>query len=234
MDPFGFGLGAATGQPSASGTPRPSTQPGANPMFMDGYRHILEQLLGGIGQQPQPQEPQPNNNNIHNPFPPHIGPFQQQEAFRPAGQYQQQGHYQPPQPGASQQGGIYPGMGQGHILGGQPQAPQPVPQPQVPRNTRRFHYSMTTVGPDGRIHHISNDPESRPDVAGGRQIPVPTLNDFLGMHGQGNARGGGPNAGVEPGFEDPFGYHPLGMMLRQLMEGMAPIHGERGDYLPYV
>jgi hypothetical protein len=24
------------------------------------------------------------------------------------------------------------------------------------------------------------------------------------------------------------------MMLRQLMEGMAPIHGERGDYLPYV
>jgi hypothetical protein len=42
----------------------------------------------------------------------------------------------------------------------------------------------------------------------------------------------GPNG--EPGYEDPFGYHPLGMMLRQLMEGMTPVHGQRGDYLPYV
>jgi hypothetical protein len=208
-------------------------------MFMDGYRHILEQLLGGIGQRGQPQDPQFNNPNVNNNnhFHQPLGPFQQQEAFRTPGPFQQQGQYQQPQQGVFPQGMF---QGFGHVMGGggqQPQrGPQPVPQPQVPRVTQRFHYSMTTVGPDGRVHHISNDP---PGVAGegGRQIPVPTLNDFLGMHGQGNVRGGGPNAGGgggEPGFEDPFGYHPLGMMLRQLMEGMAPIHGERGDYLPYV
>ena len=74
----------------------------------------------------------------------------------------------------------------------------------------------------------------------GRQVPVPSLEDFLGIHGMpsygaggptqgGNAGGGGQNYG-----QDSFGPGSLGMMLRQLMESVTPMHGDPGDYLRYV
>ena len=246
MDPFGFGSGQAQQGAGAgtSGTPRPQ---GADPTLNE-YRNILEQLRTGNQQRALEDfyRPPPNfnnnNNNPNNPFQQsRVGPFQQQDAFRPQEQYQQPGQYPqqgggqfPPQGSPSFLGGLY--QGQRHVLGAQPQGPQPVPQPQVPWNTRGFHYSMTTVGPDGRVHHISNGSGFQPHVAGGGQIPVPTVNDFLEMHG--NTGGGGAGgAGIPPAegppIENPYGDHPLGMML-YLMERLAPIHGQRGDYLPYV
>lgn len=243
MDPFGFGSGQ-TQQGVGAGPPGPSQPQGTNPILMDGYRHILEQLLGSVGQPPAQFAPRTQNTNHHhpnNPFAqqPRIGPFQQHQAFHPQNPFQPQGQYPQQSAGPFQapgspffHGGLYPRPG--HVLGTQPRIPQPVPQPQVPRSTTRFHYSMTTVGPDGRVHHVSNDPERQPNVAGGRQIPVPTLNDFLEM--QGNTRGadrGGRGSMDEPAFDESFGYHPLGLMLQRIMEGITP-HGERGDYLPYV
>lgn len=85
---------------------------------------------------------------------------------------------------------------------------------------------MTTVGPDGRVRHISNNPRS--DSPMPAQIPVPTLEDFLGMHGH-------PGFGTQAGaYDEPFGPGSVGLMLRHLMERVAPIHGSSGDYLPFV
>ena len=69
-------------------------------------------------------------------------------------------------------------------------------------------------------------------------MPVPTLEDFLGMHdmpgyGAGGAGGGGGGGGQNYG-QDSFGPGSLGMMLRQLMESVTPMHGDPGDYLRYV
>jgi len=94
---------------------------------------------------------------------------------------------------------------------------------------------MTTMGPDGRVHRYTNDPDMAneafgPAGAGGRQIPVPTLNDFLGMHAPGQG-GYGPDGGRD----DPFNQGGVAQLLRQLMTSMnGPIAGNRGDYLPYV
>lgn len=80
---------------------------------------------------------------------------------------------------------------------------------------------------------VTNDSDApdNPMMQGGRQIPVPTLNDFLGMH-HGPAAGAVPNGNRNEEWE---AYGPLGVMLRQFMEGgMLPLHGERGDYLPMV
>jgi hypothetical protein len=189
-------------------------------MFLDGYRNILEQLLGGIGQNGGQQ------NGARSPtheYPPYPG--QQPNYGAPNGI--PNGVYNPfpvpPQNYGTPNGARSP-YGPGHILGG---TPQPQYQPQ-PRPTRRVHYSVTTIGPDGRVHHITN--ESRPDspLPGGRQVAVPTLENFLEMHNQ--------HLRPEPGtdYEDPFGGGQLGMMLRHIMESVTPIHGSRGDYLPYV
>jgi hypothetical protein len=197
MNPFGFGAVPQnrTATPNAANA-APAGQP-ANPMFMDGYRNILEQLLGGIGQRPGAQP-------AANPF----DPYPQQQ----------------------QQNRNIHNHAHGHVLGG---LPQPVPQPNVPGRTSRFRYTMTTIGPDGRMQTVTNEsdnPLDNPMMAGGRQIPVPTLDDFLGMHH-------GPPGGAVPNGERnerEYGYGPLGMMLRQFMEGMGPVHGQRGDYLPMV
>jgi len=173
-------------------------------MFMDGYRHILEQFLGGMGRQNGSLPPEPN-------YPPYQQPPQS---------------YRIPNGHATRQSF----QGQGHSLGGGPPRPQqPAPNQQPPPPTRRFHYSVTTYGPGGRIHHISSD--SRPDspLSDGRQIAVPTLDDFLRMH---EHPGFGPQAGRD--YEGPLSPGSLGMFLQQLMESVAPIHGDRGDYLPFV
>ena len=112
--------------------------------------------------------------------------------------------------------------------------PHPQPQPQSQANpTRRFHYSATIIGPDGQIRTYSNNSD-RPDspFPGGPtgQVAVPTLQDFLGMHNA-NARYGQQPMGANP--EDPFGGN-VGMMLRNILESVTPIHGNRGDYLPFV
>jgi hypothetical protein len=198
-DPFGFGgttYPNANASPSPASQHRPTPQP-QNPLFMEGYRDILEQLLAPQSQIPQQQ---PNGIRASSPYP------------------------QPQSPSVS--GPFY---GQGHRLGGTPQ-PVPQPQPTGARSTApgpRFHYSVTTYGPDGRVHHMSNHPNQ--SDFNGRQIPVPSLNEFLGMH-QVHPDG---SMGRPSEFGDPFNGGPLGLMLRQFMERMVPMQGNRGDYLPY-
>jgi hypothetical protein len=150
-------------------------------MFMEGYRTILEQLLGGLSQ-PGVRGPQPN----------------QQQGFG----------------------------GQGIPAQGQRSAP---------RSTGHFHYSVTTVGHDGRVHRYTNNSRPESPISGGRQIPVPTVTDFLGMQ----------NVGVEPDggqqhfhtTQGPFAEGSLQTMLRSLMETLGPMHGmlgNPGDYIPHV
>jgi hypothetical protein len=136
---------------------------------------------------------------------------------------------------------------QGHTLGGTPgqstssttsASGQAQGQQETRPTTRRFHYSVTTYGSDGRVHHITNSPNPRSD-SDGRQVPVPTLEDFLGLHAMpGNTFGGAPTQGgggaQNYGGEDTFASGSLGLMLRHLMESVAPIHGDPGDYLRYV
>jgi hypothetical protein len=207
-------------------------------MFMDGYRNILEQLLGGIGQPGSTATAANGGARIPNQdYPPFPG--------QPPQRISTWGH-----PIASQPTFL---QGQGHTLGGTPGqstssttpgAGQAQEQQQTRPTTRRFHYSVTTYGSDGRVHHITNSPNPRSDspMSDGRQVPVPTLEDFLGLHGMpGNTfggvptqGGGGGGGGQNYGGEDAFASGSLGMMLRHLMESMTPIHGDPGDYLRYV
>ena len=186
-------------------------------MFMDGYRNILEQLLGGLDQ--VRNGPQPAQN-----YPP---------------RYPTQPPQQPADPSR-----FAPFPVDGPSLGtGAPQ-PQPQPQPQQPRG--HFHYSVTTYGPDGTVRQYTNSPRPDTPMAGGRQIVVPTLEDFLGMHM-------GAHMGATSGFPPPYGsaarggtaqapypqrpedpYLAVGgplNMLAQMLESMAPLHGNPGDYL---
>jgi len=177
---------------------------------MDGYRTILEQLLGGLDQvhnRPQPAQ------NYHPTQPPQQPADPSRFAPFPADR--------PP------------------LATGAPQ-----PQPQQPR--RHFHYSVTTYGPDGTVRQYTNSPRPDTPTAGGRQIAVPTLEDFLGMHmgahmgapyafppPQGSAaRGGTAQAPYPQGPENPYVAigGPLNM-LAQMLGSMAPLHGNPGDYL---
>ena len=63
-------------------------------------------------------------------------------------------------------------------------------------------------------------------MAEGRQIAVPTIQDFLGMHAH-----PGYISTSQPSYVDGMGGGPLGMMLRHMMENMTPLHGNPGDYL---
>jgi len=196
---------------------------------MDGYRNILEQLLGGIGG--HPGSTANGGTRIPNQDYP-LFPGQ------PPQRISTWGH-----PIASQlpvlQGGS-PGQFPSFTTssGGEQGQGQ-----QQSRPTRRFHYSVTTYGPDGRVHHITNSPNPRSDspMPEGRQVPVPTLEDFLGLHAMpphmyggvpASAQGGG--AGQTYSGEEAFASGSLGMMLRHLMESVTPIHGDPGDYLRYV
>ena len=218
QDPFGFGAYQQNQNPSSTTSSASSGQP-PNPMHMDGYRNILEELLGGIGYPPATA-----NGSTHIPnhdYPPFPGPSPQQPSswggpLVPQPIFQGPGHFL-----ARTQGQSTP-----TTSGGQSQQSRPI---------RRFHYSVTTYGPDGRVHHISNHPRSDTPLPEGRQVPVPTLEDFLGLHGMPpygggpTTQGGGPNYG-----EDPFSPGSLGTILRQLMESVAPMHGDPGDYLRHV
>jgi hypothetical protein len=104
--------------------------------------------------------------------------------------------------------------GPGNTLGSGASSPQPQSTPQ-----RRFHYSFTTYGPDGSVRHFSSDPQSGPAMPPGRQIAVPTVPDFLGLHSLMGPYPGGAQGG------DPY------MMIRNLLEGVMPMHGNFGDYL---
>ena len=193
-DPFGYGSGQNTSSSSSA--------PPMNPMLMDGYRHILEQLFGGIGQVAR----QPNQD-----YPPFPGQSSQAWAT-------------PPNPPRS------PFAGTGQPLGASPPPPPPPlpPQQQPGGNTRRFHYSVTTYGPGGITHHSNITPQSASPLPEGRQIAVPTLQDFLWMH----THPGYPTTGQpQMGYDDPFGAGSVGMMLRHMMQSMAPIHGNPGDYI---
>ena len=221
-------------QPQTPASTTPASNPGqpTNPMFMDGYRNILEQLLGGIGQPGSTTTAATSGtrmpNQDHPPFP--RQPPQRTSTW---------GH-----PILSQPTFLQP---EGHTLGGTPgqstssttsAAGQAQGQQEPRPTTRRFHYSVTTYGSDGRVHHITNSPNPRSD-SDGRQVPVPTLEDFLGLHGMpGNSFGGVPTQGGGGGQiyagEDAFASGSLGLMLRHLMESVAPIHGDPGDYLRYV
>ena len=88
-----------------------------------------------------------------------------------------------------------------------------------------------TVGPDGRVSHISSSDSDNlhPDVSG-RQVPVPTIDDFLNVN-RSHPDGSPPGTRPPPDFDDLLG--PLGLMLRQFMGGPASLHGSRGDYVPY-
>jgi len=186
---------------------------------MDGYRNILEQLLGGIGQPGSTANGGATRipNQDYPPFP---------------GQPSQRSTWGGPIP--------FTFPGQGYTLGGTPGGSSGAGQAQGGQQTRpprRFHYSVTTVGPDGRVRHMTNSPRSDSPMPEGRQVPVPTLEDFLGLHGMpaygpgGHTQGGGNGQNYG---QDPFGPGSLGMMLRQLMESVAPMHGDPGDYLRYV
>lgn len=170
---------------------------------MDGYRNILEHLLGSIG---QPQQPPPSHppNQDNPPF-----PGQQRQFW-----------------GSTTSSGSFPGpFPATGIQLDDATATSPSQQPRRP--TRQFHYSMTTYGPDGAIHHISSNPRPGSPMPEGRQIAVPTLEDFLGMH----AGHPGYAAGGVSGYDqDPFSNGSIGMMLQHMMQGMT-IHGNPGDYL---
>jgi hypothetical protein len=190
LDPFGYGSGAYPHHPTSGATP-PNPSQLSNPMFMDGYRTILEQLLGGIGQATLQQQPPPSVPNQDNP--PYPG----------------QGRYTW---GSTSTSSSF--QGPSIRLGGT--ANSPSPQPQQPLPTRHFHYSMTTYGPDGTVRHISSNSPPDSQTPEGRQIAVPTVEDFLGMHGF-------------PGYQqDPFANGSFGMMLQHMM-GMT--HSNPGDYL---
>jgi len=185
---------------------------------MEGYRTILEQLLGGLDQVHNGPQPRPN-------YPPRYPTQPPQQPADPS-------RYAP-----------FPGDGQRLGTGG-PQSQQQPQQQQQPR--RHFHYSVTTYGPDGTVRQYTNNTQPDMPMAEGRQIVVPTLEDFLGMHmgthmdgtytfpaPQGSAaRGGTAQAPYPPGPEDPYLAvgGPLNM-LAQMLESMAPLHGNPGDYL---
>ena len=163
-----------------------------NPMYIDGYRHILEHLLGGMGQTVRAP------NQGYPPFPTPTWGI-------------------PPNPPRS------PFAGTGQPLGASP----PPPQQQPGGNARRY-YSVTTYGPGGVTHHSNINPRSDSQLLEGRQIAVPTLQDFLGMH---THPGYTTTSQPQMGYDDPFGPGNVGMMLQHMMQSMAPIHGNPGDYL---
>ena len=115
-----------------------------------------------------------------------------------------------------------PFAGTGQPLGASP----PPPQQQPGGNTRRFHYSVTTYGPGGVTHHTNISPRSNSPLPEGRQIAVPTLQDFLGMH---THPGYTTTSQPQMGYDDPFG--SVGMMLQHMMQGIAPVHGNPEDYI---
>jgi hypothetical protein len=201
-DPFGFGIYQQNPNSSLSSAPQDSERP-PNPMLMDGYRNILEHLLGGIGQ----------------------------AGFRPPNEdyvpLQGQGQPSAPPPNGNRPP---PFQGPTRTLGGNAPPPQaPPPQPQTPpRPTRRFQYSITTYGPRGVVHHISSNSDS--SMPEGEQIVIPTLDEFLGMHGQQDY----PAPPLPNGGTRIYANSPLGTMLRHLMENVTPLHGNPGDYLQYV
>ena len=233
QDPFGF----PPSQPSrttSSGITSPLPSPPPNPMFMDGYRNILEQLLGRLDQQGlQQQQPQPQPQPYPYPYPnPHYPAFAPQQSG-----HQQFPHQPPPLYGSpsSRIGSPNPYPMPGRPLAATPMnqpQPQPYPPQPHPNPTRRFHYSATVLGPDGQIrtYTSSSDRSDSPFLGSPNgQVAVPTLSDFLGMHNA-NARFGQP-PGTNP--QDPLGGN-VGMMLRNILESVTPIHGDRGDYLPFV
>lgn len=179
-------------------------------MFLDGYRDILEYLVGGVvhpsfAGQPSHQQPQYQGTSQS-----YVTP---NSTIRGAGFTlgSTTGPSQAQQPSYS---------GRGRTLGNSAGSSQPPPPP-----TRRFQYSFTTYGPDGSVHHVSNDPNSTPSIPGGRQIPVPTLQDFLGWH---NVMG--PYTGTTPGgYVDP--HAAAAMMTLQNLLGAIPMHGNTGDYM---
>lgn len=177
-------------------------------MFIDGYRNILEHFIGGIGQA-QPMQPM-------QPIQPMQTPQQQSRSppnrYNPLFPGQQRYGWSTASSSSSFQG-----------PGARPDGTSSSDQQQQPNNIRRFRYSVTTVGPDGVIHQITNNPGPHSPIPEGRQVPVPTLQDFLGIHGT-----------THPGFQqDPFQNGSLGMVLQQMFEGMG-IHGNPGDYLRHV
>ena len=160
-------------------------------MIIDGYRHILEQLFGGMGHGVR----FPNQDD-----PPFLGQSSQMWGT-------------PPNPPPS------PYAGTGQRLGASP----PPPQQQPGGSTRRFGYSVTTYGPSGVTHHYSSNSRAGSPIPEGRQIAVPTLQDFLGMHTHPSYT---TTTQPQMGYDD-----PLGMMLQHMMQTMTPVRGNPGDYL---
>jgi hypothetical protein len=221
VDPLGLGAGAyprpSPGSPPVS-TRRTSPPPQPNPLFLDGYRNILEQLLGGVGTYPLPNGTRVPTQGYPPPSPDGMNRFYYgEQPFGGPGQYGQYGR----------QDQMFGGEAQ--TLGGNRVPFGALPPPQLPRHNRRFHYSFTSVGPDGRVRTFTNDSTGAQEHVDGRQIPVPTLNDFLGMHRH-------PEDPREREMEETMNAGgPLGSMLRQVMERMIPVHGGNlGDYAPAV
>lgn len=134
----------------------------------------------------------------------------------------------PPFPGQSQQPwGIPPNPPRSPFAGtGQPLGASPPPPQQQPGgSTRRYHYSVTTYGPGGFTHHSSRSSSPMPE---GRQVAVPTVQDFLGTH---THPGYTTTSQPQMGYGDPLGVGSVGMMLQHMMQSLGAIHGNPGDYL---